>query len=185
MKPAGLVAKHETSIDQRRRSPDRPARFVTPHELAFVSSQTVEIAIVRSDIHAAVRHDWACPDSVTLFADAAERLVLPNQFAVVLPKAIDVAVLGGGVDKAVRNRGCGIGVGADARLPHGRTVRQVETEQVAMFGADVRAAADDGQTSLHRAEPFSLVNECAVFEIQRVEETVFTAEVDSTVDHGG
>ena len=45
-------------------------------------------------------------------------------------------------------------------------------------------SVDDGKTAFHRAESFGFVDQRAVFEIKAVEESVFAAEIDTTINHG-
>ena len=49
----------------------------------------------------------------------------------------------------VVNSGSGIGVSADAGFPNSRAIREVETIQVALLGADVRVVVDDGKAAFH------------------------------------
>src|SRR5688572_31494545 len=50
------------------------------------------------------------------------------------------------------NSGSRVGVGADARFPNGRAVREVEAEEIALFGADVRTIINDGRSEEHTSE---------------------------------
>src|SRR5215213_9226703 len=118
MYPARLVAEHEATVHERRRSPDRCLCLVAPDDLAFVRSKAIQITIARADVYSSIRDDWARPESTLLFAGSTERLVLPKQLAVTRAEAINNAILRGCIDFAFVNSGRGIGVSADARLPN-------------------------------------------------------------------
>src|SRR3569832_1542941 len=105
MKPAGFVAKHETPIDQRRRSPDRCLCLILPFDFALVRRQTIEITVARADVNSSIRDNRTRPHSTLLLEHAAECLILPKQLAITLPEAINNAILGGRVDFAFVNRG--------------------------------------------------------------------------------
>src|ERR1044072_403787 len=100
MNPAGLVAENQTTIDERRRSPDRGLRFVFPNDFALVGSQAIQVTVARADVYSSIREDRTRPDSALLFARSTSRLVLPKQLAVALPETIDDAILSGCVDFA-------------------------------------------------------------------------------------
>src|SRR5215208_3660438 len=123
MQPAGLVAKHQTPINQRRRAPDRGPCAISPNDLALVRRQAIEITVARTNMHSSVRDNRACPKATLLFACAAFGFVFPNKLAVRLAEAIDIAVLRRGVNETVIDSRSG--VGADARLPNSRAVREI------------------------------------------------------------
>src|SRR6185369_17036970 len=105
MNPAGLVAEDQTTIDERRRSPDRGLRLIFPNDLALVGCQAIQVTVARADVYSSIRDDRARPDSTLLFACSTKRLVLPKQLAVALPETIYDAILSGCVDFAFVNRG--------------------------------------------------------------------------------
>src|SRR5215208_2323981 len=125
MEPAGLIAKHQPPINQRRRAPDRGPCAISPNDLALVRGQAIEITIARTDMHSSVRDNRACPKATLLFACAAFRFIFPNKLAIRLAEAIDIAVLRRGVNETVTDGRSGIGIGADARLPNSRAVREI------------------------------------------------------------
>src|SRR5215211_7685086 len=106
MYPAGLIPKHQTSINERRRPPDSGLRAVTPDHLALVCRQAIEITVARSNMHSSVRHDRTRPESALLLACSPQRLVLPNERTIGLAETINVTILGGGVDLALVDCGC-------------------------------------------------------------------------------
>src|SRR5688500_16804458 len=105
MYPAGLVAKHQATIDQRRCSPDCGLRAIPPNHFAFICRQAIQVTITRADVNSAVRHDRAGPEAALFFARAADGLVLPDERAVALSETIDVTILGGRVNLAFVNSG--------------------------------------------------------------------------------
>src|SRR5215213_3740289 len=117
MYPAGFVSKHQTSINEWRRSPDRCLCPIPPNNFAGVCGQAIEITVARSDVYSSIRDDGTCPEPTLLFACSTKRLVFPKQLTVSLAEAIDDAVLSGRIDFAVVDCGRRIRVGADARLP--------------------------------------------------------------------
>src|SRR5678815_1920816 len=100
MNPSGFVAADQTTIDERRRSPDRRFRLIPPNDLALVGGQAIQVTVARADVYSSIRDDRARPDSTLLFACSTERLIFPKQLAIVLAKAIDDAILSGCVDFA-------------------------------------------------------------------------------------
>src|ERR1051325_2641657 len=108
MEPTGFVAKHQASINQGRRTPDRSPCAISPNNLAFVTAQAIEITIARANVHSSIRDDRACPKSTLLFSGSAEGLVFPDQFAVSLAEAVDVAVLRSGINEAITDGRSGI-----------------------------------------------------------------------------
>src|ERR1044072_350315 len=78
VQPAGFVTEDEAAINQRRRSPDRTVRFVTPNNLAFVRGQAIQIAITRSDVNSSIRDDRTRPHAAAILRRPTQRLVLPN-----------------------------------------------------------------------------------------------------------
>src|SRR4051794_21027896 len=105
MNPAGFVAKHEASIDERRRSPNCSPCLISPHNFTLVCRQTIEITVARADVHSSIRNNRARPHSALLLEHAADGLILPKQLAVALTEAINNAIFGGCVDLAFVNRG--------------------------------------------------------------------------------
>ena len=57
VKPAGFVAKHHSSIDHWRRSPDRPAHQLLPDDLPFVGAEAIHETVVRSNVNPILNDD--------------------------------------------------------------------------------------------------------------------------------
>src|SRR5215217_708192 len=184
MYPAGFVAKHKASINERRRSPDCRLRLVPPNDFTFVGRQGIQIAVARADVNSSIRNDGTRPESALFLTSSTERLVLPKQLAVTLTEAINHAILSGRVDFAFVDSGRRIRVSADARFPDCRAVAQVQAIEIAVLGSDVCAIIDHRETALHRSEPFRFVDQRAIIEIETVEESIFATEVDAVVDDG-
>src|SRR6185503_16367115 len=107
-------------IHHRRRSPDRPARFVFPNQFTLVRRQAVQVMVTGSDVQATLYHDRAGPDALVLAGRAETGAVgnkVPNQLASLLLIATDHPVFGRGVNETVDDRRCRIRVNTYSRLP--------------------------------------------------------------------
>src|ERR1044072_8949157 len=143
VKPARLVAKHNASINDRRRPPDRSLRTIPPNNFAFVSGQAVEITVTRADVNSTIRNDRARPDSVLPQSIRLFGFNLPTKPAVVLPKAINETILSRCINLAFVNCGSRIGVGADAGFLNYFAVAEIQTEEIALLCADVNATINN------------------------------------------
>src|SRR6267154_1466795 len=66
--PTRFIAKDDAAIDDRRRAPDRSARFESPNQFAFVRAQAMQVTIAGADVNLAVGNNWAGPDADALTA---------------------------------------------------------------------------------------------------------------------